>query len=354
MPHAALIFAFFLVFAPISALAQTFPALTGRVVDAANLLKLEERAALETKLKAHEDETSNQVVIATLPSLEGTSIESYANRLFRTWQLGQKEKNNGVLLLVAPNERQVRIEVGYGLEGTLTDALAGLVITRVLTPQFQHGHFADGIDEGVDAILDVLTDKTGKWQRSFERHSDSAAFIVTADGRIFPRLQGQDDTGLVTEQGDFRPYRQRLWFGFDPFFVIVLSIVLVHCFIVFLVVTFGPKRWRLQSSSRSTSTGSSHTNRVAVIAAFPVAAVLRAAAEHQDAGNDGVTGSATAWRYDGRPNHRKMPSDPGAGPFHAAPPGSSDGLSAHILSCDRPILPTFDRPCGGRGGPPEV
>src|SRR5829696_6188717 len=104
--------------------AQTFPPLTGRVVDAADLLKPEERAALEAKLKSHEDRTSDQVVVATLRSLEGFEIEDYANRLFRHWQLGQKGKDNGALLLVAPQERKVRIEVGYGLEGALTDALS--------------------------------------------------------------------------------------------------------------------------------------------------------------------------------------------------------------------------------------
>src|SRR3954464_10802794 len=86
-----------------------FPPLTGRVVDAANILKPEDRAALEQKLKAHEDKTTDQVVVATVPGLGGTSVEDYANRLFREWRLGQKEKNNGILVLVAPNDRKVRI-----------------------------------------------------------------------------------------------------------------------------------------------------------------------------------------------------------------------------------------------------
>ena len=105
------------------ALAQTFPALSGRVVDQAGLLAPDRRTALEAKLKAREDRTTDQIVVATVRSLEGREIEDYANRLFRHWQLGQREKNNGALLLVAPNERKVRIEVGYGLEGALTDAL---------------------------------------------------------------------------------------------------------------------------------------------------------------------------------------------------------------------------------------
>jgi uncharacterized protein len=155
-----------------AAFAQAFPALAGRVVDGANLLKPEERAALESKLKAHEDKTSDQVVVATVRSLEGTSIEDYANRLFRHWQLGQKKTNNGVLLLVAPNERKVRIEVGYGLEGALTDALSKIIITTAIAPQFQKGDFAGGIDAGVDAVLSILTGDAEEWQRRAEVRED--------------------------------------------------------------------------------------------------------------------------------------------------------------------------------------
>lgn len=186
LPHAAAIILALLAFlSPLAALAQTFPPLTGRVVDAANVLKPEERAALEAKLKAHEDKTSDQVVVATVPSLGGTSVEDYANRLFRHWQLGQKKTNNGVLLLVAPNERRLRIEVGYGLEGALTDALSKVIIATAIAPQFQKGDFAGGIDAGVDAMLSVLTGDAEEWQRRAEVREDSsspidpiAAFII--------------------------------------------------------------------------------------------------------------------------------------------------------------------------------
>src|SRR5919206_2706531 len=126
--------------AALTALAQpAFPPFTGRVVDAADLLRPEQRAALEAKLKAYEDRTTDQVVVATVPSLGGYEIEDYANRLYRHWQLGTKEKNNGVLLLVAPRERKVRIEVGYGLEGTLTDALSKVIIATAMAPRFKEG-----------------------------------------------------------------------------------------------------------------------------------------------------------------------------------------------------------------------
>jgi uncharacterized protein len=176
---AALLLTLLLAVLPHAALAQTFPPLTGRVVDQANILKPEERTALEAKLKAYEDKTSDQVVVATVSSLEGTSIEDYANRLFRAWQLGQKKNNNGALLLVAPAERKVRIEVGYGLEGALTDALSKVIITTAIAPQFQQGDFADGIDAGIDAILSILSGDAEEWQRRAEVREDPSSAMDT-------------------------------------------------------------------------------------------------------------------------------------------------------------------------------
>src|SRR3954470_11362000 len=129
-------------FAAVAKSPPAFPPLSGRVVDAANVLKPEDRGTLEQKLKANEDKTTAQVVVATVPSLGGLTIEDYANRLYRQWQLGQKDKNNGALLLVAPNERKVRIEVGYGLEGALTDALTKVIIATAMAPRFKQGDFA--------------------------------------------------------------------------------------------------------------------------------------------------------------------------------------------------------------------
>lgn len=134
----------------------TFPALSGRVVDAAGILDSATRAALDAKLAAQETGTSDQLVVATVSSLEGTSVEDYANRLFRHWKIGQAEKDNGVLLLVAPNERKVRIEVGYGLEGVLPDAVASTIISTTILPAFRSGDFVGGISRGVDAILEIL------------------------------------------------------------------------------------------------------------------------------------------------------------------------------------------------------
>lgn len=157
----------------IAALAANFPALSGRIVDQANIIPVETRVALEPKLAELETKSGIQLVVATVNSLDGDEIEPYANQLFRTWKLGEKTKNNGVLLLVAPNERRVRIEVGYGLEGTLTDALSKVIITNAVTPRFKAGDFGGGISRGVDDIITVLTTDSSEWQKRPSLRLDS-------------------------------------------------------------------------------------------------------------------------------------------------------------------------------------
>jgi uncharacterized protein len=151
--------------ATFAAFALTFPALTGRVVDQANIIPAATRSTIEQKLADLESKSGIQLVVATVKSLEGQEIEPYANQLFRTWKLGEARKNNGVLLLVAPNEHRVRIEVGYGLEGTLTDALSKVIITNAITPRFKAGDFGDGILRGVEDIITVLTTDASEWQK---------------------------------------------------------------------------------------------------------------------------------------------------------------------------------------------
>ncbi len=136
--------------------APDFPALTGRVVDSAGLLPENVQQQLQQQLAQHEDETSNQVVVVTLPSLQGYAIDDYGYQLGRHWGIGQGDRDNGVLLLVAPNEREVRIEVGYGLEGALTDAGSHAIIEDVILPRFRENDYEAGILQGVNAILGSL------------------------------------------------------------------------------------------------------------------------------------------------------------------------------------------------------
>ena len=145
--------------------AVTYPALTGRIVDQADIIPPAVRASLDGKLADLEAKSGIQLVVATVPSLQGEEIEPYANGLFRAWKLGERTKNNGVLLLVAPRERRVRIEVGYGLEGTLTDAVSSLIISNAITPRFKAGDFGDGLQRGVDDIITVLTTDASEWQK---------------------------------------------------------------------------------------------------------------------------------------------------------------------------------------------
>jgi len=132
------------------------PYLTGRVNDDAQILSENTVKTLSEALKLHEDKTTNQVVVLTIPSLDGDNIEDFSNRVFNDWKLGQKDKDNGVLVVVVPGERKMRIEVGYGLESELPDVLAGRIIRNIMTPRFRQGDYDGGIVSGVDAIIDVL------------------------------------------------------------------------------------------------------------------------------------------------------------------------------------------------------
>ena len=137
---------FYLLSPLIAAAAEpNYPALTGRIVDNSSLLDAEVFSRIEQKLRAHEEKTSDQVVVATLPSLQGYPIEDYGYQLGRTWGVGEKDKDTGAILLVAPNERKVRIEVGYGLEPVLTDALSSVIIQSAILPKFRDGDMQGGI-----------------------------------------------------------------------------------------------------------------------------------------------------------------------------------------------------------------
>lgn len=132
--------------------AQTFPKFTGFVVDAANILPPEVEAQLTSKLDAVQRDTKRQLVVATVPSLEGYPIEEYGYKLGRAWGVGLKDVNNGAILLVAPNDRKVRVEVGYGLEPILTDALTSVIINQQILPRFKAGDMAGGVVAGADAL----------------------------------------------------------------------------------------------------------------------------------------------------------------------------------------------------------
>lgn len=133
-----------------------FPPLTGRVVDEAGVLTPAERASLTAALDEHEHRTGQQVVVVTLSSLRGRTIEDYGYQLGRHWGIGEKDRNTGALFIIAPKERKVRIEVGYGLEGVLTDAASRIILESVVLPAFRSGQLSPGIVAGTGAILKTI------------------------------------------------------------------------------------------------------------------------------------------------------------------------------------------------------
>lgn len=170
----ALAFIVFLLIGAAAIAAPKFPALTGRVVDDAHVLSVSTVQSLDQMLADYERGTTNQVVVVTIPSLQDTSIEDYGYQLGRIWQIGQKGKDNGALLIVAPKERKVRIEVGYGLEPVLTDAASSTIVNGIILPAFRAGNMEQGILDGTQAVLSVLG---GKGMPSAQQQADPLSGI---------------------------------------------------------------------------------------------------------------------------------------------------------------------------------
>jgi uncharacterized protein len=169
------------------AAAQTFPPLTGRVVDQAGLLRPEQVLDLTSKSEALEKQTGRQFVVATVKSLEGRTIEDYGYRLGRTWGIGQKGKDDGVILLVAPAEHKVRIETGYAARVFLTDALSSVIIRESILPRFKAGDFGGGITAGAEQIIKVMSLSPADAQRyAAEASKREAAARANAGSAILP------------------------------------------------------------------------------------------------------------------------------------------------------------------------
>ncbi len=159
----------------------SFPAFTNYVVDAADVLPPAEEQALVARLKSFQERTGHQFAIATVPSLQGTSVEDFANRLFRAWKLGDAKRNDGALLLVAPADRKVRIEVGYGLEGDLTDAVSRLIIENAILPRFRAGDIPGGIERGADDVMAVFSGQAEDYKARAAQLSEEEEPPVVVD-----------------------------------------------------------------------------------------------------------------------------------------------------------------------------
>ncbi len=158
---------------------------TGYVNDFAGIISSDTKQYLEATLTQLEASTSAQVAVATVNSLSGDTVENYAEKLFKEWQVGQKGKDNGVLLLVAKDDRKLRIEVGYGLEGTLTDAQSGAIIRNVITPRFKESNYDQGIKDGVEAIRSVIQGDTSAISQSTTSSSSPKDALESIAGIFF-------------------------------------------------------------------------------------------------------------------------------------------------------------------------
>ncbi|MEM9734567.1 MAG: TPM domain-containing protein [Pseudomonadota bacterium] len=209
----------------LSAWAQlAVPPLSGRVVDQANIIDAKTEGFITNGLSVHQQKSGNQIAVLTIPSLQGESLEQYSLKVARTWALGTAEFNNGALLLIAKNDRKLRIEVGYGLEGTLTDAIASVIIRQRITPAFKKGNFSQGIDRGVRAMVEVLEADAAALQRWKDRAKPSVSYDVD-NGEIivlfffivwFFIIFGSLFIGLLTRWfgREVKPGHYR-WMGFD-------------------------------------------------------------------------------------------------------------------------------------------
>jgi len=163
----------------------TFPPLTGRVVDDAHILSGQTQSELTAKLADLEAKTGRQLVVVTLPSLQGYEIEDYGYQLGRAWGVGQKGQNNGVLFIVAPNEHKVRIEVGYGLEATITDALSSEILQTDVLPRFRTGDVEGGVVAGTDALIAQMSADPATAQANIEQATEASRPHGIPFGAIF-------------------------------------------------------------------------------------------------------------------------------------------------------------------------
>jgi len=170
--------------------AQTFPPLTGRVVDDAHLLNSEQVAQLTARSAEIEKASSRQFVVATIPDLQGYPIEEYGYKLGRAWKIGQKDANNGIILIVAPKERKVRIEVGRGLEPIMTDALSSVIVNQTILPRFKAGDMPGGIVAGADAIAEQM-------KLPLEAAEQRSAQILQAQNQHPRQRDGNDGSAVL-------------------------------------------------------------------------------------------------------------------------------------------------------------
>ena len=204
--------AFWLALIALPVAAQSFPTLTGRVVDQADLLRPEQELDLTSKLDALEKQSGRQFVVATVKSLDGYDISDYSTRLGRAWKIGDEQKDDGVVMVVAPKERKVWIATGYGADDIMTDAVTGLIVRGAILPKFKAGDMGGGIVAGADAVIKQLSlppDEARKYAAQVAAKQKKQADDVNPIPVIFIVVMFFVIVGSLSKRASGRRYRRR-------------------------------------------------------------------------------------------------------------------------------------------------
>jgi uncharacterized protein len=203
---------------------QYFPKLDGRVVDTANLLSSSAKEKLTNILKEHEDKTSNQIVVVTLKSLNDYEIEDYSYQLGRFWGIGQKDLNNGVLLVISMEEKKLRIEVGYGLEGALTDKISYEIINYTLKPKFKQERYEEGISNAVQEIIQAIKGEyTAKTKVKNEDQEENSLLAFFFFGIIFISIFLSGISAKLKNQFLYKVSKSSIFSSFFGFFTFIMA-----------------------------------------------------------------------------------------------------------------------------------
>jgi uncharacterized protein len=238
----------------------SFPELTGRVVDKAGILSTQEERELSLILQQHEQSSSNQIVIVTLNSLNGYEIADYGYQLARHWKLGQKDKNNGILLIISMQEKKLRIEVGYGLEGVLTDKTAHEIIEYVLKPKFRQGSFYNGITDATNSIIKAINGEYTPSNKSNSSQNPDIWFFIFF-GIIFISVILGSFTRKLKNQKVSKFFHSNMLGGFTGTFAIGftqnLLIATIAFFVTAIIVFITTKKVNYSNNDSSSHWGSS-------------------------------------------------------------------------------------------------
>lgn len=257
-----LLLTFSFCFADITA---SFPELSGRVIDSANLLSQSQKETLNSTLKAQEEETSNQIVVVTLNSLDGYEIAEYSYQLGRHWGIGQKGKDNGVLLVISLNDRKLRIEVGYGLEGALTDKISHEIIEYTLKPKFKQNQYFEGIKKSVDQIILAIKGEYIPDEKVENNNSSSELFPILFFVVIFVSMIFTNISKRLRNKILYKTSQSSLFSSFSAFFAYAfsteftssnLAVGLIAFVVVFIISFFSMKKIdfdKIKRNSKNTS-----------------------------------------------------------------------------------------------------